>query len=333
MARQVTTEQNLDRGQAFSFVSSSIDLQHLWTMNNMRRLNSDTGFGQQDRLIRSNGVIASGADGFTLCEEKQLIAAKHDQTEKLQPLHEQTKHEKLIPRDGESLTIKQLLSDYKTPFTDAYERSKHLKPGQPGKSKALEALIDRLKTCPWAARVHIQFDSKANNPDYSNAESTITIRPQDPPWKQIDDFAHESFHASNQALSQLYLKGPIKDPKAYAEVLAKLEIGSFMAEIAVHKELTQFMSGAGTVTYEWRDKNRIAQPTMDLSALYERSGEAGLTKFIIDNAFTKMVINDKFELSNYRNYYEKCHDKYLTGYEDSMRKFAEWIKRDPKVKE
>ncbi|MBZ0188164.1 MAG: hypothetical protein K8F91_18085 [Candidatus Obscuribacterales bacterium] len=47
-------------------------------------------------------------------------------------------HEKLTPKDGDHLTLIQLLNDYRTPFIDAYERSKQLKDGEPGKSKTLE---------------------------------------------------------------------------------------------------------------------------------------------------------------------------------------------------
>ncbi|MBZ0187425.1 MAG: hypothetical protein K8F91_14355, partial [Candidatus Obscuribacterales bacterium] len=51
---------------------------------------------------------------------------------------------KPLPGDGQTLSFKQILEDYQTPFVDAYERSRQTKDRQPGKSKTLEQVVDRL---------------------------------------------------------------------------------------------------------------------------------------------------------------------------------------------
>lgn len=90
------------------------------------------------------GLASNPAQGFEVSDKVQIADKPH---------------EKLIPKDGQELTLKELLNDYKTPFIDAYERSKHLKDGELGKSKTLEEIVDRLKDCPWADQIRIQFDS------------------------------------------------------------------------------------------------------------------------------------------------------------------------------
>lgn len=143
---------------------------------------------------------------------------------------------KLVPKHGDNLPLKQVLEDYKTPFIDAYERSKILKDGDPGKSKTLEDVVDRLKDCPWADKVHIKFDSRVENPEYDDFTSTITIRPQDKPERQIENFAHEGFHATHQFLSKLYDHG-IVNPKEFEDIWMKGEVDSMLTEAKVFQEL------------------------------------------------------------------------------------------------
>jgi len=143
---------------------------------------------------------------------------------------------KLEPKDGDNLPLKQILEDYKTPFMDAYEHSKQLKNGDPGKSKTLEEVVNRLKDCPWADKIHVKFNSRADNTEYDELSSTITIRPQDTPQKRTENFAHEGFHATHQFLSKLYDHG-IVSPKDFENIWMQGEVDSMLTEVRVHDEL------------------------------------------------------------------------------------------------
>lgn len=143
---------------------------------------------------------------------------------------------KLFPKDGDNLTLKQVLEDYKTPFMDAYERSKTLKDGDPGKSKTLEDVVDRLKACPWADQIRIRFDSRADHPEYRNADSTIVIRPRDQPERQIENFAHEGYHATHQFLSNLYEHGK-QTKQDFVDIWLQGEVNAMLTEANVFNEL------------------------------------------------------------------------------------------------
>ena len=142
----------------------------------------------------------------------------------------------LLPIDGQTMTLHEALQVFNTPFMDAYEHSKKLKEGEPGKSKTLEAVVDRLKACPWAEQIRIKFDSKASNPEYDNLTSTITIRPQDNSGKQVENFAHEAFHSTHQFLSKLYDHGMVK-PKDFENIWLEGEVDSMLTEVRTHREL------------------------------------------------------------------------------------------------
>lgn len=253
-----------------------------------------------------------------------LVAEKLEEQKKTEK-----NNERLTPKDGETYSLKQLLSDYKTPFFDAYERSKHLKDGEPGKSKTLEAIVDRLKECPWT--IHFKFDSTVSNPEYDPVKSTITIRPQDSPADQIELLVHEGFHSTHQALKEMFMGDKPVEPKKYAEILGTLEAKSFEAEIRVHNELTAKM-GAGPVTYEWRDAKNKAQPTMNLGDLYAKKGLEGVKHFVLDEAFTDMKLDGQPHSWNYRTYYEATQPKYAAAWQGSHDVLNKRIQQDPKLK-
>ncbi|MBX9569078.1 MAG: hypothetical protein K2X77_09300 [Candidatus Obscuribacterales bacterium] len=242
------------------------------------------------------------------------------------------KEHKLLPKDGQSISVKQLLTDYKTPFMDAYEHSRRLKDGDPGKSKTLESVVDRIKDCPWVDRIRIKFDSTAKNPDYNPVESTITIRPQDPPAAQIEKFVHEGTHATHQELQKLYMGDEPLSKVQYADTLAEIEALTFKNEISVHNELTAGM-GAEPVTYKWRDGNDRAQPDMNLGKLYAEHGFEGLKRFILDDAFTDMQdLTQQWHSWNYRTYYQETHSVYQANWQNARNQLQERFKEDPLLK-
>lgn len=187
--------------------------------------------------------------------------------------------EKLIPKDGDDLTLKQILNDYKTPFIDVYERSKQLKRGESGKSKTLEDVVDRLKTIPWAHPpapfpIHIKFNSKAANPEYDNKTSTISIRPQDSHAKQIENFAHEGFHATHQFLSKLYDHG-VSTKDAFVNIWLDGEVESMLTEVRVYRELE--LKGCSPQFHFIRDGR---EDHLDIQEYVNQHGKAGLREFL-----------------------------------------------------
>jgi hypothetical protein len=156
-----------------------------------------------------------------------LIASKGDKPNEA---------EKLTPKDGQVLSLNDFLHKYKSPIVDAYEKSLKLKEGQPGKSKVLEDILDRMIHCPWADQIHIKYNSKANNPEYDQKNSTITIKPNDSAEKQIENFSHEGFHSTHQFLSKLYDHGVLRK-EDFLDVWMQGELDSMLTEVKVYRQL------------------------------------------------------------------------------------------------
>ena len=183
---------------------------------------------------------------------------------------------KLVPKDGDNLPLKQVLEDYKTPFMDAYERSKNLKDGDPGKSKTLEDVVDRLRDCPWADKIHIKFDSRADNTEYDELASTITIRPQDSAKTQTENFAHEGFHATHQFLSKLYDHG-IVSTKEFEDIFMRGEVDSMLTEAKVQQELNK--NGEPAKFFYYRADNG-QRDFIEIRQYANQNGEQGLLEFL-----------------------------------------------------
>ncbi len=182
----------------------------------------------------------------------------------------------LVPKDGDNLPLKQVLEYYKTPFIDAYERSKTLKDGNPGKSKTLEEVVDRLNDCPWADKIHIKFDSRADNTEYDELASTIIIRPQDSAKKQTENFAHEGFHATHQFLSKLYDHG-IVSPKEFEDIFMRGEAASMLTEAKVQQEL--YKNGEPAKFFYYRADNG-QRDFIETRQYAIQNGEQGLLEFL-----------------------------------------------------
>lgn len=140
------------------------------------------------------------------------------------------------PKDGDSLTLKEFLDDYDTPIGKAYNNSRQLEDGTPGKSKTLEHTIERLKACPWANEIRICFKNHPINPEYDDRQNRITVDLNAPPGRQIENFVHEAFHATHQFLYKQFMHGKLSE-KDYVNMWLDAEADSMLAETAVHKEL------------------------------------------------------------------------------------------------
>lgn len=180
----------------------------------------------------------------------------------------------LLPIDGQTMTLHEALAVFKTPFMDAYERSNQVKDGEPGKSKTLEEVVSRLKDCPWADRINIKIDSKAPNTEYDNLSSTITIRPQDSPGKQIENFAHEAFHSTHQFLSKLYDHGIVK-PKDFENIWLEGEVDSMLTEVKTHQEL-----GLKGDSPRFNYERNGHEEHIDIQKYVEEHGRHGLLEFL-----------------------------------------------------
>lgn len=299
--------------------------------------NTADSMQREQELFGSGGVLDLNA--FDMMQgniygsaERGLLAHKPQAIDASDRIHiAENPHNKLTPKDGQELTLSQLLNDYTTPFVSAYERSKSLKDGEQGKSKTFESIVDRMKACPWADLIRIKFDSHVTNPDYNPVKSTITINPKASAAEQIEQFAHEVFHASHQALKEMYMgTGPL-NPRQYAELLGGLEAKTFEAEIHVHNELTAAM-GAKPVTYKWRDAHGQKQPDKDLGELYAKQGLVGLKQFILDEAYTDMQISGKTLSSNYRRYYESTQPTYAANWGAAHDELERRFKQDTTLK-
>lgn len=156
-----------------------------------------------------------------------------------------------IPKHGDNPSLKQLMTEYKTPFIDVYRWSKNLPYGAPGRSPTLETLVDRLQLCPWADQIRGKFDGAKSHPDYDPAESAITINPNDTSLKQMQDFAHESYHATHQKIAELYSqKGPLRKSD-YVASKTEIEGRCFESEVKVTNELRKPDSTIPSPTYSW----------------------------------------------------------------------------------
>ena len=183
---------------------------------------------QKIEEIKANGGFQKFEIVGLDSSDGKLIAAKGDKPKEAK--------EKLTPKDGQVLSLNDFLFKYKSPIVDAYEKSLKLKDGQPGKSQVLEDIFDRIIHCPWADQIHIKFNSKANNPEYDQKSSTITIKLNDSTERQIENFSHEGFHSTHQFLSKLYDHG-VLEKEDYLDVWMQGELNSMLTEVKVYRQL------------------------------------------------------------------------------------------------
>ncbi len=223
----------------------------------------------------------------------------------------------LRPIDGQSMTLREALAVFKTPFIDAYLQSKKLKDGESGKSKTLEEVIDRLKDCPWADMIHIKIDSKASNTEYDNLASTIIIRPQDTSGKQVENFAHEGFHATHQFLSKLYDYG-IAKPNDFENIFLKGEVDSMLTEVRVHHELG-LKGDPPRFNYQLNGH----EEHVDIQKYVEEHGRHGLLEFL--RTAQPAGVGAKPYGEHYSSFYERYKENFEKN-KPAVQKFIhQWL--------
>jgi hypothetical protein len=245
-------------------------------------------------------------------------ARKPEQGEKLAIRDDYLNRErqKPTPHDGQTLTLKQLFEDYKTPFMDAYERSRNLKNGEPGKSKTLEEVVDRLKDCPWTDQITIRFDSSADNTEYRNTDSAIVIRPQDPPETQIENFAHEGYHATHQFLSKLYEHGK-QTKQDFVNIWLQGEVNAMLTETRVFHEL-----GLNGDPPKFSFIRSDGKPdSFNIEQYVKANGEPGLREFLRTNQ------PGGRNAVPYGKHYADFYDSYISNFERNEPAVEQYINR------
>lgn len=227
---------------------------------------------------------------------------------------------KIEPIDGKTVKLYDVLANYKTPFTEAFEKSDSMKPGTSGKLSMLEETVKRLQTVPWKEKLDVHFDSKAQNPEYNPVGSVITINTKHGKERQIEEFVHEGYHATHQSIGALYINKPHPVSKEdYFNERAKGEVNSFLAEIKVNAEL----KNPKPIEFEHVVNGKAVNE--NLTALYAKQGEEGLRRFLLDarpplkaNGHAQLDVFQNLQtMESYREHYEKSYPQYRDTFEQA----------------
>lgn len=282
------------------------------------------GATYEECKVRQNAYEQAPVQSFGICFDDGSVetvkgiepARKQEHKDQLAIRDDYLNRErqKPTPQDGQTISLKQLLEDYKTPFMDTYERSKNLKDGEPGKSKTLEEVIDRLRNCPWADQIMIKFDSRAENTEYRNTDSTIIIRPQDPPEKQIENFAHEGYHATHQFLSKLYEHGK-QTKQDFVDIWLQGEVNAMLTETRVFHELGL----KGNPPKFGYIHNSGKPDSINIEQYVQANGELGLREFLRTNQ------PEGRGAVPYGQHYADFYDSYILNFERNKPAVEQYI--------
>ncbi len=174
---------------------------------------------------------------------------------------------------GQEIGLLDFFHKYSSPFADAYNDSKALKPGTPGKSPTLEAIVDRMMEVPWADKLKVVLDPRADNSEYRAEKSTLVIAPRANLQKMVEESGHEGFHSSHQYLFRLF-GGKMLDRQAYASLKVGGEVDGVIAEICIKKEIGR--STDRPISFQEKGKKE----STNLEEIYAKQGREGLHKFL-----------------------------------------------------
>lgn len=205
---------------------------------------------------------------------------------------------------------------YSSPFADAYNRSKALKPGERGKSPTLEAIVDRMMSVPWANQLKVRIDNHATNSVYRDSENTLVISPNSDPTKYLQNAGHEAYHASHQYLSKLYgEKMPTKEQ--FVEVKVNSEVDAFISEMAIRHELGAKESEPVNFT---EDKWPLVDTVVNLEEMYKRRGREALFDYLKD-------AKPGFFKPSYGEHFANSYEQYSKAFEADRASAVELIKK------
>lgn len=114
----------------------------------------------------------------------------------------------------------------------------------------------------------------------------------------------------------MWIDGPAKNAREFANIRGQLEVGSFESEIKVYLELTKFMPGSQPAEFEWRNQHGIPQAEKNLVSLYSSGGRSALESFVLDEAYVEKKSAGLTSYQNNRQYYESGYQKYVSTFDN-----------------
>lgn len=235
---------------------------------------SRTRPGHEDAFIKSKRLPQVAYD---LNDAQRDLTSLLKGIEKSLGADEKTSGKPKAP-EGKDISLNDFFHKYSSSLADAYNQSKALKPGEPGNSPTLEAIVDRMFAIPWADKLKIRIDRWARNSEYNNSENTLVVHPNKDPLKYLQNAGHEAYHASHQFLSKLYGEKPVSNNE-YVRIKVDGEVEAILHEIEIGKELGA--KGARPVYFE-QEPAPEREHLVNLEDLYAKRGREGLYQFLLD---------------------------------------------------
>jgi|AGTN01.2.fsa_nt_gi hypothetical protein len=121
------------------------------------------------------------------------------------------------------------------PVTEYYTR----KPvnGQPY-SKIMEKLVARVCDVPWYKDIKVRFTTGDLPTEYGYDTDTMVLNPTSSKTRQMLDFAHQAYHATNRLKFHCYMAPEgMLSRDAYIDLYLWGEVGAFVAEVNVRRQL------------------------------------------------------------------------------------------------
>jgi hypothetical protein len=192
---------------------------------------------QSDSEKPSDEQIALRDDYFTRDSNKEKQDVKQPVKD---PLSEKTPLKKFLETD---------------PVTGAAYRS--------GQSPTLTALVTEMGKRPWT--VQAVYDKSATFQDYDAKDSTIHLGTQWTNEKKIDNFGHESYHATHQDLDALFGSEKRMEKDDYLRIKMDQEAGAFLAEFKVNSEF----GNKPVTSYEYAEGDKVKHQNIGELVVYK----------------------------------------------------------------
>lgn len=157
--------------------------------------------------------------------------------------------------------------------------------GQPY-SKILEKLVARVCDVPWYTNIKVRFTTGDIPTEYSIDTDTMVLNPTSSKSRQILDFAHQAYHATNRCQFHIYMdKEGMLSRDAYIDLYLWAEVGALIAEINIRRQLelsddyepiVQCRNDDGTLS--GINAERVLEGNANAQNVVENSGMKGLQK-------------------------------------------------------
>lgn len=120
-------------------------------------------------------------------------------------------------------------------------------------SPQLARNLVEIQKCKWASDIHVWQHHPAA--EYDAKTSVIEVDPGQSRKRQIEVFAHESYHATHQDLDDLYGgQKPVSETE-FVNIKMRQEAGAFLRETLVNEDLRKNSPelGSAPIEYIWVD--------------------------------------------------------------------------------